>query len=171
MVYSIQACIFLQVLEKPMTLKAFYIRYSLWAAILNTLSIIVFLFIRDYANVWVLFVGNILFSAAVLISVFRANHRVHDTASVRSLFMIGIKVTIYGILLATVLCLLLLLINSFFTGLNSRDLPPQSGRGDVFFTILSNTIAVNAVLGALAAMIGGSVVKRNQKTGAGKTLY
>ena len=161
----------MQVLKKPMTLKAFYIRESLWAAILNTLSIMVYLFIRNYANVWVLFVGNILFSAVILISVFRSNHRVHDTASVRSLFLTGLKVTIYGILLATVLCLLLLLINSFFTGLNSKDLPPQSGRGDIFFTILSNTIAVNAVLGALAAVIGSSVVKRNQKTGEGKTLY
>lgn len=154
-----------------MTLKAFYIRYSVWAAVLNTLSIIVFLFIRNYTNAWVLFVGNILFSAVVLISVFRGNHRVHDTASVRSLFMMGLKVTIYGILLATVLCVILLLVNSMFTGITSKDVPAQAGRGDILFTILSNTIAVNAVLGALAALIGASVVKRNQKTGQGKTLY
>jgi hypothetical protein len=103
--------------------------------------------------------------------VFRGYHRVHDTASLRSLTMMGIKITIYGILLATLFCVLVLIINSMFTGLNDPSNPPQSGRGDVLFTILSNTIGVNAVLGALAAVIGATVVRKNQKTEAGRTLY
>jgi hypothetical protein len=154
-----------------MTLKAFYWKYSLWAAILNTAAIVVYLSFRHYENAWWLYIGNILFSAMVLIGVFRGYHRVHDTASVRSSLMMGIKITIYGILLASVLCGLVLLINSLFTGLNDAGNPPQSGRGDVLFTILSNTIGVNAVLGALAALIGSTVVKKNQKTEQGKTLY
>jgi|GEM_PF-5437874 len=154
-----------------MTLKAFYWKYSVWAAILNTLSIVVYLFYRNYENAWILFIGNILFCAVVLLSVFRGYHRVHDTASIRSTTMMGIKITIYGILLAVVLCVLVLIINSMFTGLNDRSEPAQSGRGDVLFTILSNTIGVNAILGALAAVIGATVVKKNQKTEAGKTLY
>jgi hypothetical protein len=86
--------------------------------------------------------------------------------------MMGLKITIYGILLAIVLCALALIINSMFTGLNNQaGNPPQSGRADVLFTILSNTIAVNGVLGALAALIGATVVKKNQKTEQGKTLY
>jgi hypothetical protein len=154
-----------------MTLKAFYIRYSVWAAVFNTLSIIVYLFARNYTNVWVLYIGNILFCAVVLMGVFKGNHRVHDTASVRSLFMMGFKITIYGTLLATVLCLLLLLINSMFSGISSPDVPSQAGRGDILFMILSSTIAVNVALGALAALIGATVVKKNQKTSEGKTLY
>jgi hypothetical protein len=154
-----------------MTLKAFYWKYSLWAAILNTLSIVVFLLYRNYENTWMLYIGNILFCAVVLMSVFRGYHRVHDTASIRSLTMMGIKVTIYGILLAIALCVVVLVINSMFTGLNDKSEPSQSGRGDVLFIILSNTIGVNAVLGALAAVIGATVVKKNQKTEAGKTLY
>ena len=155
-----------------MTLKAFYRKYSLWAAILNTASIIVYLFFRQYSNTWLLYLGNILFSSVVLIGVFRGNHRIHDTASVRSLFMMGLKITIYGILIAMVLCGLALIINSMFTGLNAQaGNPTQSGRGDVLFIILSNTIAVNAVLGVLAALIGATVVKKDQKTEQGKTLY
>jgi hypothetical protein len=73
---------------------------------------------------------------------------------------------------AIVLCALALIINSMFTGLNNQaGNPAQSGRADVLFTILSNTIAVNGVLGALAALIGATVVKKNQKTEQGKTLY
>jgi hypothetical protein len=154
-----------------MTLKAFYWKYSVWAAILNTLSIVVFLFNRQYQNTWLLYVGNILFSAVVLVGVFRGYHRVYDTASVRSSTMMGIKITIYGILLAILMCAVVLIINSMFTGLNDSSEPAQSGRGDVLFTILSNTIGINAVLGALAAVIGATVVKKNQKTEAGKTLY
>jgi hypothetical protein len=85
--------------------------------------------------------------------------------------MMGFKITIYGILLAIVLCGLVLIINSMVSGLNDPSNPPQSGRGDVLFTILSNTIGVNAVLGALAALIGSTVVKKNQKSEQGKTLY
>lgn len=155
-----------------MTLKAFYWKYSLWAAILNTVSIVVYLFFRQYSNTWLLYVGNILFSAVILIGVFKGNHRIHDTASVRSLFMMGFKITIYGILIAMVFCGLALIINSMFTGLNDQaDNPAQSGQGDVLFIIFSNTIAVNAVLGVLAALIGASVVKKDQKTDQGKTLY
>jgi hypothetical protein len=154
-----------------MTLKAFYWKYSVWAAILNTLSIVVFLFYRQYENTWLLYVGNLLFCAVVLIGVFRGYHRVHDSASLRSSTMMGIKITIYGILLAILLCVVVLVINSMFTGLNDRSEPPQSGRGDVLFTILSNTIGINAILGALAAVIGATVVKRNQKSETGRTLY
>jgi hypothetical protein len=154
-----------------MTLKAFYWKYSVWAAILNTLSIVVFLCYRNYQNTWLLNIGNILFCAVVLIAVFRGYHRVHDTASIRSSTMMGIKITIYGILLAIALCVIVLVINSMFTGLNDRSEPSQSGRGDVLFIILSNTIGVNAILGALAAVIGATVVKKNQKTEAGRTLY
>jgi hypothetical protein len=154
-----------------MTLKAYYWKYSLWAAILNTISIVVYLSFRRYENAWILYVGNLLFGAVVMIGVFRGYHRVHDTASLRSSFMMGFKITIYGVLLAIVLCGLVLLINSMFTGLNDSSNPPQSGRGDVLFTILSNTIGVNAVLGALGAALGSTVVKKNQKTEHGKTLY
>jgi len=154
-----------------MTLKAFYWKYSVWAAILNTLSIVVFLCYRQYQNTWILYVGNLLFSAVVLMGVFRGYHRVHDTASVRSSTMMGIKITIYGILLAILMCVVVLVINSMFTGLNDKSEPPQSGRGDVLFIILSNTIGINAILGALAAVVGATVVKKNQKTETGKTLY
>jgi hypothetical protein len=154
-----------------MTLKAFYWKYSVWAAVLNTLSIVVFLFNRQYQNTWLLYVGNLLFCAVVLMGVFRGYHRVHDTASVRSSIMMGIKITIYGMLLAILMCVVVLVINSMFTGLNDSSEPAQSGRGDVLFIILSNTIAVNAILGALAAVIGATVVKKNQKTETGKTLY
>lgn len=154
-----------------MTLKAFYRKYSLWAAILNTVGIVLFLVYRQYENNWLIYVGNMLFVAVVLIGVIRGYHRVHDTASLRSSSMMGIKITIYGILLAVVMAAVVLVISSMFQGLNDGTNPPQSGRGDVLFHIFSNTIGSNAVLGALASVLGATVVKKNQKHEHGKTLY
>jgi hypothetical protein len=154
-----------------MTLKAFYWKYSLWAAVMNTVGIVLFLAFRRYENNWLIYVGNMLFVAMVLIGVIRGYHRVHDTASIRSSAMMGIKITIYGILLAVVFAGVVLIINSMFAGLNDSSIPPQSGRGDVAFHIFSNTIGSNAVLGALASVLGATVVKKDQKTEHGKTLY
>ena len=154
-----------------MTLKAFYRKYSLWAAILNTVGIVLFLVYRQYENNWLIYVGNMLFVAVVLTGVIRGYHRVHDTASLRSSSMMGIKITIYGILLAVVMAAVVLVISSMFQGLNDGTNPPQSGRGDVLFHIFSNTIGSNAVLGALASVLGATVVKKNQKHEHGKTLY
>jgi hypothetical protein len=154
-----------------MTLKAFYRKYSIWAAILNTVGIVLFLVYRQYENNWLIYIGNMLFVAVVLIGVIRGYHRVHDTASLRSSSMMGIKITIYGILLAVVMAAVVLVINSMFQGLNDASNPPQSGRGDVLFHIFSNTIGTNAVLGALASVLGATVVKKNQKHEHGKTLY
>lgn len=154
-----------------MTLKAFYRKYSIWAAVLNTVGIVLFLVYRQYENNWLIYVGNMLFVAVVLIGVIRGYHRVHDTASLRSSSMMGIKITIYGILLAVVMAAVVLVISSMFQGLNDGTNPPQSGRGDVLFHIFSNTIGSNAVLGALASVLGATVVKKNQKHEHGKTLY
>lgn len=154
-----------------MTLKAFYRKYSIWAAILNTVGIVLFLVYRQYESNWLIYVGNMLFVAVVLTGVIRGYHRVHDTASLRSSSMMGIKITIYGILLAVVMAAVVLVINSMFQGLNDGSNPPQSGRGDVLFHIFSNTIGSNAVLGALASVLGATVVKKNQKHEHGKTLY
>ncbi len=154
-----------------MTLKAFYRKYSIWAAVLNTVGIVLFLVYRQYENNWLIYVGNMLFVAVVLTGVIRGYHRVHDTASLRSSSMMGIKITIYGILLAVVMAAVVLVISSMFQGLNDGTNPPQSGRGDVLFHIFSNTIGSNAVLGALASVLGATVVKKNQKHEHGKTLY
>ncbi|OQP56282.1 hypothetical protein [Niastella populi] len=154
-----------------MTLKAFYRKYSIWAAVLNTVGIVLFLVYNQYENNWLIYVGNMLFVAVVLTGVIRGYHRVHDTASLRSSSMMGIKITIYGILLAVVMAAVVLVINSMFQGLNDGSNPPQSGRGDVLFHIFSNTIGSNAVLGALASVLGATVVKKNQKNEHGKTLY
>lgn len=154
-----------------MTLKSYYWTYSLWAAILNTAGIVAFLSFRRYESNWLVYVGSMLFVSVVLIGVFKGYHRVHDSASLRSSSMMGIKITIYGILLAVVFAGLALIINSMFTGLNDASNPAQSGRGDVAFHIFANTIGTNAVLGGLAAVLGATVIKKNQKTEKGKTLY
>jgi hypothetical protein len=157
-----------------MTLRAFYIRYSWWAAILFALSVAIFLLFRNYANIWILYIGNMLFGAVVYVGVLRANHRMHDTGSLKSLFMTGIKLTFFALLIATALSLVLFGINAMMANFSAQDSPAQSGsdtQTDVIFTLLSHTLAGNAFMGVLASVLVSVVAKRNQKTEQGKTLY
>lgn len=158
-----------------MSLSNFYTRYSVAAAVLFTVTAAVFLFNNQYANTWLLYTGNLLFSAVVLLGVIRVNHRVHDNASMQSLFMVGIKITFYAILIASVLTLIMLAVISSTTGGTTVDQSPsQAGRdtrGDLVLNVFLSAVMVNGFLGALASLIGSTVAKRNQKTTQGKTMY
>lgn len=157
-----------------MTLKAFYIRYSWWTAILFALSVAVFLLFRNYANIWILYIGNMLFGAMVYTGVIRGNHRIQDAASLKSLFMIGIKLSFYALLITTALSLLLMGVNALVAGFSAQDSPPQAGNDtqtDMLLTLLSHTLGGNAFMGALASVLASAVTKRNQKTEQGKKMY
>src|SRR6266700_1769071 len=89
-------------------MNVYYIRYPFLAAILYNISLVVFLFNTRYENVWVLYIGNILFCATVLWALIHFNHKVRDIASIKSMFMVGLKITLYGVIIASILCFILL---------------------------------------------------------------
>jgi len=158
------------------SLKAFLMRNAILAALLFTIPAAMFLFSSSYSNVWLLYIGNILFSAIVLWAVIRVNHRVHDRASIRSMFSVGIKIMFYGLLIASVLCLIMLSVQSSMVSASTAidESPTQAGsdtRGDLVITLFTNTVLINAVLGTLASLLGSSVAKGNQKTEQGKTVH
>ena len=158
-----------------MTLNSFYTRYSFLAALLFSLAAGIFVYRNNYENAWLVFAGSLLFSAVVLTGVIQVNHRVHDAASIKSMFMVGVKITLYGCIIASILCLAMIATKSLFIGhVEVAQSPAQAGpdsSGDLVFTLFTATVLVNAVLGGLAAVIGSSVAKRNQKTEKGRTLY
>jgi hypothetical protein len=158
------------------SLNAFYIRNSVLAALLFTIPAAMFLFSSTYSNIWLLYLGNMLFAGIVLWSVIRVNHRVHDAASINSLWTVGIKITFYALLIASVLCLIMLAVQSSMVNEQTavESSPTQAGsdtRGDLVITLFVNTVLINAVLGALASLLGSAVAKRNQKTEQGKTVH
>ena len=158
-----------------MTLNAFYTRYSFTAAILYSLAAGIVIYRNAYENIWLIFAGSLLFSAVVLTGVIQVNHRVHDSASVKSMFMVGMKITLYGCIIASILCLVMIATKSLFIGpVEISQSPSQAGAdssGDLVLTLFTATVLVNALLGGLASLIGSSVAKRNQKTEKGRTLY
>lgn len=157
-----------------MNLTSFYIRYSVIAAVLFTITASIFLFNTTYANTWLLYVGNLLFAATILTGVIRVSHKAHDNANIQSLFIVGVKITFYAILIASVLCLIMLaILSGVSSGTTVEESPTQAGsdtRGDLVLNVFLSAVMINAVLGGLASLIGTSVAKRNQKTPQGKTL-
>lgn len=158
-----------------MTLNAFYTRYSFIAALLYSLAAGIVVYRNSYENVWLVFAGSLLFSAVVLTGVIQVNHRVHDAASIKTMFMVGMKITLYGCIIASILCLLMIGTKSLFIGhVEISQNPAQAGSDssdDLVLTLFTATVLVNALLGGLASLIGSSVAKRNQKTEKGRTLY
>jgi hypothetical protein len=157
-----------------MTLNSFYTRYSITAAILYTFTAGIIIYGSNYENVWLVFIGSLLFSAVVLTGVIQVNHRVHDSASIKSMFAVGMRITVYGLIIASILVLLMIGTKSLFIGhVEIAQSPSQAGpdsSGDLVFTLFTATVLVNAVLGALASLIGSSVAKKDQKTEKGRTL-
>src|SRR5690349_20837105 len=94
-------------------LRIYYIRYPFLAALLYSVPAAIFLFNTAYQNIWILYVGNILFCGMVLWSLIHFNHKVRDEASLPSMFMVGLKITLFGLILASLFCFLLLAIKYF----------------------------------------------------------
>lgn len=153
-----------------------FITFALLAAISYAIMAAVFLFNTTYSNTWLLYLGNILFTVFVMYGIIQANHRVQDGASIKSMFTIGLQITLYALIIASVACLIMLGIKSVMS--NSYDAVPNSPdnagidtRGDLVLTLFMSVVVVNAILGGLAALVGSSVAKRNQKTERGKSLH
>lgn len=89
-------------------LRVYYLRYPLLAATLYSVTMLIFLFNTAYQNVWVLYIGNIVFCGMVLWALFHFNHKVRDEASIPSMFMVGLKITLYGLIIASIICFILL---------------------------------------------------------------
>jgi len=164
-------------------LRTYYIKYPLLAALLYSIPLLIFLFNTAYQNVWILYIGNILFCGMVLWSLIHFNHKVRDEASVPSMFMVGLKITLHGLLMASVLCFILLGIRYYLFTVHPaanpenkllEQSPSQAGNdtsGELLSTLFTNTVVINAVLGGLIAGLGATVAKKNQRTEKGKTLY
>jgi uncharacterized membrane-anchored protein YitT (DUF2179 family) len=158
------------------SLNAFLTRNAMAAALLFSIPAAIFLFSSTYSNVWLLYLGNMLFAGVVLWSVIRVNHRVHDAASLNSLFSVGIRVMFYGLLIASVLCLIMMVVQSTMVTAQTavEQSPDNAGadtRGDLVINLFISTVLINAVLGALASALGSSVAKRNQKSEQGKPVH
>jgi hypothetical protein len=157
-----------------MTLRSFYTRYSWLAGILYSLPVAAFFLARNYSNSWLLFVGNMLFGAVIFTAVIRSNHRIHDAGSLKSLFMTGIKLSFFALLIAIVITLLMIVLNAILANFATQDSPGNMGsdtQTDMIFSLLSHTLAGNAFMGVLASVLTSVTVKRNQKTEQGKTIY
>ncbi len=164
-------------------MNVYYIRYPFLAAILYNISLVVFLFNTRYENVWVLYIGNILFCATVLWALIHFNHKVRDNASIKSMFMVGLKITLYGVIIASILCFILLGIKYYVFNAHPASMPEtklleqsptQAGNdtsGELTAALFTSTVVINIILGGLAASLGATVAKKNQKTEQGKTIY
>jgi len=80
----------------------YYLKYSIPAAILYLITVVIFLSKDNYTQTWVLYLGNILFSVVIVFFVVRFANRRGRNANTR----IAISAAIFTTIIGTVLCLL-----------------------------------------------------------------
>jgi hypothetical protein len=88
---------------------SFYIRFALLAAVVYCIPILFFLRDATYQEGWLLYIGNFLFLFPVLLLLLRFNRERGENASSIAMLKAGSMVTIAGIAISCLLCLLMIL--------------------------------------------------------------
>src|SRR5690348_12560091 len=104
---------FLRKTVKPFTMFrrihwSHYLSYAIPAAILYCVPVFIFIKQSTYTQSWLLYLGNFIFMLMVIAFLMSFNRKREQNASAVSMLVAGHIVTIVGMIVALVLCLILL---------------------------------------------------------------
>lgn len=88
---------------------SFYLRFAILAAIVYCIPVLFFLRDATYKEAWLLYVGNFLFLFPVLLLLVQFNRQHKENTSSIAMLKAGSLVTVTGIVVSCLLCLLLIL--------------------------------------------------------------
>ena len=149
------------------------ISISMVASVVYLVLLAIFAFNSNYLNIVLLYIGNGLFFSIVLFGLIRQNKLAGGNASSSHLFRVGWSSTLLGVIITTAVGLILFYMQKSMVpaGEVLQNMPEAGSeveQDDMFLTILTNTLIVNAILGVVASIIGSGVIKKNQKSPGGR---
>lgn len=148
-----------------------YLLYGFIGAFLYTIPLFFYLKSNRYENSYYLYIGNALFFLAVFFYNVRLLYRPYDKRRAVSMLMAGHLVTLAGIILSVVCCLVMMLL--FYKGLFAArpvdtllaNAPANSEMhhpSDWLFMIFINAIICNFGAGSLISVLVSYAGKKNQ---------
>lgn len=146
-------------------LYPFYNKYSVVCALAYTVPIFFFFRHETFSQFWLLYLGNCCFGVLLLVCGIFVNKKLHSAASLRSLIIPGLKVIGGSILL---ICVFVGILGFIFKS-NIVQQAPANYNGLVF-SLATNAIVVNFLLGMLAVFIGAITIKTNQRNEKGEEI-
>jgi len=153
-----------------------YLLFGLLAALLYCITAFIFIKKAVYTESWVLYIGNFLFMVVITCLLFYISRLKDDNSSTLSLSVDGHKTVIIGIIAATLLSFILLIIlDPGYLGSGTpekvmRDKPVtviNNKTNGMDFMLIMNSIIGNFVTGAFVSVLLPASLKRNQKTEKG----
>ncbi|HVW63057.1 MAG TPA: hypothetical protein VHC48_23565 [Puia sp.] len=148
-----------------------YLKYGIIAAILFCIP--VFFFLKDitWSQSWLLYLGNALFMVVVAVTLVLFNRQQKSSASSTSLVLAGVIVTVLGIIISCLICILLLSImipGLYHSGTPGKVLTgepvnavPDRSRGPVYMVLFNATMG-NICTGLFICIIFPFTLKSDQ---------
>lgn len=142
-----------------------YLRYSIVAAILYLISVIVFLSKDAYSQTYILYIGNILFAVAIVFFVVHFAKKRQENANTRMAIKASVITTLAGVILSIVGMFIILAImkpSGYSDVMNTaselaKPAPALEGNGHALMLIL----VVDAIFGNLGTGIFISMMLPN----------
>jgi hypothetical protein len=154
-----------------------HLGYSLVAAILYCIPVVILLLDSTFSMLWLLYVGNFLFLITLVVFLFAFNNHRNEDASSMAMMTASAVTAAVGIILAFLICLLLLFVmvpGLFHAGTADKVLldAPTATVGakthGLLFAILASAILGNFVVSMFVSIIFPFTLKGNQTRGEGK---
>jgi ABC-type Fe3+-siderophore transport system permease subunit len=148
-------------------LSSIYGAYAIAGSILYCITAIIFFNNAEFSNLWILYVGNFIFMILIFFSVIAINKRFGENASLSSLLIPGIKVTLISI---AITCAILIIISFADKRIQLQEAPvnivkdKSNGLRSILFM---DAILVNFFVGLFAAFITSVIIQQNQKATRG----
>jgi hypothetical protein len=150
---------------------SFYLRFAILAAIAYCIPVLFFLRDATYQEGWVLYVGNFLFLFPVLLLLVQFNRQRKGNASSIAMLKAGGLVTIAGIIISCLLCLLMILMmvpGYLQTGPTEKFLENKPANmindktNSLSFMVFANAVVGNISTGLFIAILYAFSLKGDQ---------
>jgi len=148
-----------------------WLKYSLVAAVLYCIPMLIFVLGTSYTQAWLLYVGNALFLGVVVVFMLAFNRERRANASTVAMLVAGHVVTVAGILIACLIAFIIMvtLVPGFLeagtAGRVLTDEPDMMVKGKtngLNFMVLMNAIVGNVSMGSFASIMFAFTPQRDQ---------
>ena len=149
-----------------------YLKYSIIAAVLYLISVFIFLYTDNYSQIYILYIGNIIFGIVMAVLVLNFNKKRDQNASPKMMIAAGHIATVMGVLISVVVVFILLAIMkpvgyatvSQTTKELAKPTPGLEGNGHaLLFILIMDTIFGNVGAGSFVSFLLPNTAKSDQK--------
>jgi hypothetical protein len=153
---------------KEKFLFSYYYKFSLLCAVAYCVPVCFFLANETYTNLWVLYLGNVLYVMFILVSGIFVTKKLNDSPSFNIMITSGAKVIFSSILIICIFLAIILLIDKYSFGGVVKAAPDKTD--SLYYMLPLDAILANCLIGFFGVVLGASAIRQNQKNARGQDI-